>query len=243
MTSPSAGSTGRSSAAPDRSAELIPWGYWVHTSGEPAVANAIARSLEAAEHTVVEFYEDFLGRNPAPNGYNGPGVDPGVASWAGQILAGVSLDTVMEDFIASPEFLADAGGTTDGFITRVYQTVLGRAADSVGYTSWVNTVNAMVRNGPSGVQDQNIRLYVAQGFITSTEFRTDAILGMYGSYPSGAGSFLFIPNLLDRSQLRRSGPPQADINSWLGQWGSANNLLALEIGFASSSEFVAVPRS
>jgi hypothetical protein len=66
------------------------------------------------------------------------------------------------------------------FVTHLYQDVLGRPPDSVGFNNWVNEVSS----GTNTTGD------VAIAFLTSDEYRTNTIVGYYqaqlGRTPSAA---------------------------------------------------------
>ena len=77
---------------------------------------------------VYRVYQASLGR--APDG-------SGLANWTHALEAGGSLQTVVNGFIGSPEFLARYGvAGDDQFIALLYQNVLHRAPDDQGLANW-----------------------------------------------------------------------------------------------------------
>ena len=87
------------------------------------------------------------------------------------MAAGTTVEQVTASLIASPEFYAKQGGTNTGFTQGLYQSVLGRTADSGGLNAWV----AFLNNGGS-------RYQAALSFLTSTEYRTDLVQYDYTTY-------------------------------------------------------------
>jgi len=67
-------------------------------------------------------------------------------SWHRAIRAGAAtVDDVQRQFFSSSEFMALAGGTTEGYVRRMYDSVLGRPATASEVTVWVDAVNQMGR--------------------------------------------------------------------------------------------------
>ena len=83
---------------------------------------------------VQELYIGYLGRAADQAGLN---------FWVNAIQTGVStLESVALGFTLSAEYKAAYDGlTTTQLVARVYQNVLGRAADSDGLTFWVGEIN------------------------------------------------------------------------------------------------------
>ncbi|MDD2712561.1 MAG: DUF4214 domain-containing protein [Simplicispira sp.] len=68
--------------------------------------------------------------------------------YPGSGSTGNSLGQVSQAFAQSSEFVATYGPLDNaGFVTRVYQNVLGRAPDAAGYTYWVGRLNAGMSRG------------------------------------------------------------------------------------------------
>ncbi len=107
------------------------YSYWksrldAGTSPE-AFARAIARTPEAVGRVVDDAYQTMLGR---------PADAAGRAFWVGRLLRHGRYDQLLADLAASGEFWSKAGGTNVGFVTRVYEQLLGRAPDTAGLDFW-----------------------------------------------------------------------------------------------------------
>jgi hypothetical protein len=108
-------------------------------------------------------YQTVLGR---------AGDSAGVAYWVGQLQSGGTTDEQLEAlFLGSDEFYADNGGTDNGFLNGLYQTVLGRAPDSAGESNWL----AALGNGWSRTQ-------VAYAFTDSSEQLSQKVIGYYQTF-------------------------------------------------------------
>ncbi|HYI61661.1 MAG TPA: DUF4214 domain-containing protein, partial [Acidimicrobiales bacterium] len=92
-----------------------------------ALARAIARTPEAVGRVVDDAYETMLGRSADAEGR---------AFWTARLLADGRYERLLADLAASPEFDTLAGGTDAGFVTRVYERLLGRAPDAAGLDFW-----------------------------------------------------------------------------------------------------------
>ncbi len=68
----------------------------------------------------------------------------GLGFWISGMDGGVSLNTVVQGFVNSAEFKAVYGTspTNAQIVTRFYDNVLGRAADSGGYNYWLGVLNS-----------------------------------------------------------------------------------------------------
>ncbi len=83
---------------------------------------------------VTRLYQAALGRAPD---------QAGLGYWVRSVQAGAPLDALSSSFLGSAEFTARFGTLDNaGFVTRLYQNVLGRAPDPSGYTYWVNQLSA-----------------------------------------------------------------------------------------------------
>ena len=68
----------------------------------------------------------------------------GLGFWISGMDGGVSLNAVAQGFVNSAEFKAVYGAspTNAEIVTRFYDNVLGRAAESGGYNYWLNVLNS-----------------------------------------------------------------------------------------------------
>jgi len=107
---------------------------------------------------------------------------------------------------AAPAAVTPAANST--FVTHLYQDLLGRNADAAGLALWVNALN-------SGALS---RAQVADGFQSSTEFRTDLITSYY-------------TNILGRA------PDAGGFNTFLGQLQAGVSRDSIRASFFGSQEF------
>jgi len=136
--------------------------------------------------TVVDgLYAQFLGRAPDPAGR---------AFWIGQLQGGLSQASLVGLLAGSPEFLANAGGTTGGFVDDAYQTILGRAPDSGGRAYWISQVDGGTP-----------RSAVAFALYQSLESRMSRVADLYQLLlhraPDPAGQAFWANVLLSQSDL------------------------------------------
>jgi hypothetical protein len=140
-----------------------------------AVANSITASREFRSGLINQSYGNYLGRGPDSSG---------LENWLTAMNQGMQIEQMQAGFITSPEFIAASNGT-DGWITRLYQTVLGRSPAPSEVNSWAT---ALAR-GTS-------RTEAATGFLYSTERLTTVVNGYYlrllgrGIDSSGAQSWV-----------------------------------------------------
>ena len=84
---------------------------------------------------VVRLFNAALGREPDQAGLN---------FWATAIKNGVSLTSLADGFIGSPEFASRYGSdlSNEAFVTAVYKNTLGRDPDAEGLNFWVSALTA-----------------------------------------------------------------------------------------------------
>ena len=110
-------------------------------------------NVAAAE--VARLYDTTLGRLPDLLGLTG---------WTRALENGASLQTVVNGFTGSPEFLADYGNLNNNdFVTQLYANTLRRPPDPIGLTAWVGLLNS----------GQDTRAQVVLGFSDSPEHIAD----------------------------------------------------------------------
>lgn len=106
-------------------------------SGGPALVTSLTNSAEYIRLRIRQAYTEVLGREPEPGGMD---------HWYQTIRAGrATVDDVQRRFLSSDEFLSKAGGTNEGFVRRMYESVLGRTASSTEVTLWVGQIGARGR--------------------------------------------------------------------------------------------------
>lgn len=67
----------------------------------------------------------------------------GLCYWASRLADGMSLQQIAKSFFVQPETLAayPVGQSTEAFITKVYNNMLGRAPDAPGLSYWMHDVD------------------------------------------------------------------------------------------------------
>jgi len=119
---------------------------------------------------IYRLYLTALDRNPED--------DPtGCGFWIYQRDQGTSLDSIVNGFLTSPEFVSRFGGTTntnEAFVNLLYENMLGRSGQGdPGYDFWVGVLN-------SGAAD---RAQVVVGFMESPE-NVAAVAPIIGQTPT-----------------------------------------------------------
>jgi hypothetical protein len=194
-------------------------GAWVNalnagTLNQAGVARDVALSTEALDRLVNGLYLRLLRRNAAAGE---------LPEWVGFLQNGGTIEQVIVEIVSSPE---DAGlnGSGQFFVQSLYRNLLGRVGSASEVQGWLNVLPAL---GTAGV---------AEGFVTSPEFRTAVVVQLYGP-PSALTTlgqaqavFSLFPNLLHRG----AGPTAAEVSGWVN---SGLSLGAIELGFLSSPEF------
>jgi hypothetical protein len=190
-------------------------GGWVNllnagTLGPQAVAAAIARSPEGLGVVVDGLYGKLLGRAADAAGR---------AGFVNFLQRGGTVEQVILSMVTSPEYNAANGATDTMYVQSLYNHLLGRTGSSAEVASWVAAVPTIGRAG------------VANGILSSREFRTDEIQQLYGSPLAPVASVASaLPNLLHRP----SPPTAAEVNSWLS---SGLDILTIEVLFAGTPEY------
>jgi hypothetical protein len=111
--------------------------------------------------------------------------DSGMTSHLGQLVAGATQEQVFIDLAGSQEYFdTRGGGTNDGFLSALYQDVLGRAIDSSGKAAFEQALAQGTSRGQ-----------VAAQLFASAEYQQYLVAGYYSTYlhrtgdPSGVGFF------------------------------------------------------
>jgi hypothetical protein len=160
---------------------LTYWSTQLNNGATPnSVGMAIANSTESQTDIVTNDYQSFLNRAPDSGG---------LAYWLGHLQSGRTPDQVAAGILGSAEYFADHGSTNRGFISALYQDVLGRTPDSGGNTFWLNAL-------ASGVS----RTQVAFDFLTSPEAATDRVTsadysGILNRSPDSGGLYFWVTAL------------------------------------------------
>jgi hypothetical protein len=163
--------------------------------GAPAavVSTGVAKSLEGLGALVDGLYHRFLGRDADPIGR---------ANFIGWLQKGATLEGVIEAMLTSTEYQSHFHDNTD-FVQSLFQSLLHRTGDTTEVNNWLTQ---LAQSGRSGV---------AQGFLTSLEYRDDEVGDDYG-------------------QLLHRTPSAAEVNLWAT---SALDILSIDALMAASPEF------
>jgi hypothetical protein len=127
-----------------------------------AVAGDLSHSAEYYGNLVTAAYQQYLGRLPDPTE---------VAAWVGALQNGLSDERLEAGFIGSPEYIQDHGGPGKGWITGMYQNLLGRTPSPAEVNAWL----AALAGGASPTD-------VALGFAASPEREGQRITADYQTY-------------------------------------------------------------
>ncbi|MCR8547414.1 DUF4214 domain-containing protein [Salipiger sp. P9] len=124
---------------------------FVNNTADAARAYAMASSQALWSDDVYRLYQATLDREPEPTGF---------ANWTARLADGTELLDVISGFVNSTEFQNTYGALDNaGFVTLLYNNVLGRDPDATGLANWVARLD-----GGMG------RAEVVLGFSQSTEF-------------------------------------------------------------------------
>src|SRR5262249_50661604 len=114
-------------------------------------------------NAVQELYQDLLGR---------PADSTGLNSFVGFLGNGGTLEKVKEAIFGSPEYFQQRGqGTNSGFLTALYNDILGRGVDPAGAAAF----------GTELAQGRAHSL-AASEILTSTEGLRDYVAGLYTQF-------------------------------------------------------------
>lgn len=144
-------------------AGFVTWtGKLQHGAPYSDVANSITASTEFRSLLITDAYQHYLGRDPDADG---------LQFWLAQMRSGRHIERMQAGFVASDEFYGLGGGTPSGWVTLLYQVILGRDPGPSEVAWWVNAING----GRS-------RASVALGFLYSTEHLATVVDGFYVSF-------------------------------------------------------------
>jgi hypothetical protein len=128
--------------------------------------SGIVASREARTLQIDTWYSSYLGRAAD---------QAGLVTWLSALAHGDSYAVVKEDIIGSAEAFQLAGGTNQGWVTYLYQKVLGRTPSGSEASGWVNALNAGRMTRPQ----------VAAGFFLSREYTSNLVAQFYSTYRPG----------------------------------------------------------
>lgn len=139
--------------------------YWVGRLQSGVAKSTIAESIingrERRGAVIDDYYEKILGRSVDPSG---------LEFWLNVWTATGGPETVRAALIGSGEYFQKAGGTNQGAIQSLYNDLLRRSAVDSEEDYWLDVMGrAALAN-------------VAYGFVTSDEFRLQAVDQWYHDY-------------------------------------------------------------
>jgi PKD repeat protein len=114
--------------------ELTAWSAAVQAGWSPvAVAALFTSSTEYRTDLITNDYLNLLNRMPSAGE---------TAAWLGFLQSGLSDEQLTADFVATDEYFIGQGSTTTGWLSGVYQDVLGRSIDPVGLNALTTALNS-----------------------------------------------------------------------------------------------------
>jgi hypothetical protein len=132
---------------------------------EPLI-HAIISSTEARTRQINSWYQTYLNRSPDSTG---------LAAWLNALADGVSWAQAQAAFAGSPEAYADGGGTNSGWLTYLYQKILGRSPTQGELNLWLPLLSS----------GQLTRTQVATDFLLSAEKTNGLVDSFYATYQPG----------------------------------------------------------
>ena len=98
-------------------------------TSQSALVASLTRSDEYIWSRVAKAYREVLGREPE---------QAGALNWLNAIKAGqATVDDVQRRFYDSTEYYLASGGTTEGYVKRLFMTMLRRPASATAVSTWV----------------------------------------------------------------------------------------------------------
>ena len=160
----------------------------------------VLHSVEYRTLLIQGFYNTFLHRAATPTE---------LASFMAMLAGGATDEDVMAAILSSEEYYATrGGGTNSGFITALYQDLLGRSPSSAEQAQWDAAFGA-------GATRQQVALQV----LKSTEFRTRLLKGWFQAY------------------LGRQ-PTDVELNFYLSHFAAGETDEMIQAEILGSTEFV-----
>jgi hypothetical protein len=142
------------------------------------VVQALQSSAEYQTNVVNDLYVKYLGRQADPKG---------LADGVSFLQNGGDPRVLAANLIASQEFYTNAGGTDEGFLRALYQTVLGRDIDASGLESNLTQLQSVESPQVRPTEVAAERQRIAQALIFSQEARLATAEAFYAQYLGRAG--------------------------------------------------------
>nr|WP_252734772.1 DUF4214 domain-containing protein [Octadecabacter sp. B2R22] len=183
------------------------------------LAGVVDSAFDAVSSQIFRLYQATLDRTPDVTGLN---------NWADRLdSGGYTLVEVTHGFVNSPEFQKTYGDLdNEGFVSLLYENVLGRAPDATGLANWT----ARLDDGAS-------RSSVVVGFSESAEFKgTTEIESLSFSRAGLQSGFLDDVFRLYGATLDRV-PDEGGFGNWSLRLAEGTSYLTVVDGFTNSAEF------
>jgi len=193
--------------------ELTIWtGKLASGTSHADVAKALLGSPEHEQLLVGSIYTNLLGRAADPSG---------LSNFASQMAGNGDEAATIATIASSDEFFQRAGGSNDGFVSALYQALLGRAGEAQGMAFWQGRLAA-------GVSHHDIAL----GFATSPEFHDLSVNDPASHFAAEAGWY--------QTYLHRDGDPDGT-NFFVGQLSAGQSAQAVQLEMLTSAEYINRP--
>jgi phospholipase C len=166
--------------------------------GIGAVASMFTHSAEYYGTIVVAAYQNYLGRSPSA---------AETSAWVTLMQNGLTDEHLEAGFIGSPEYIANHGGPGAGWVTGMYQNLLGRNPSQAEVNAWVQALNA----GASPTE-------IAYDFAASPEREGQRVTADYDKYLGRA-------------------PSTAEVNAWVTAFENGFTNEDVIAGFVGSPEY------
>lgn len=162
------------------------------------VAMSLTHDTNYEASFVAAIYQQYVGRAPDLAGLD---------YWIGRMHDGLTDEQVEAAFTSTPEYVQVHGASDVGWVSGMYQDVLGRAADQAGLQYWTSQLQAGVS-----------RYQVALGLADSTEHEAIVVGNDY------------------QTLLGRSASP-GEINYWVSRFEQGTTNEQLLASFLASAEY------
>lgn len=181
----------------------------------------IATSMqgELGVDLVEGMYEKYLGRE----------VDAaGLAFWMNILNVHETLEQTESNLVATDEFFVKAGGTNDGYVTRLFELALGRAPDATARISF----DAALAGGMSREQ-------VAELVFGGNEYHAKTVAGYFASPDDGNDRFVEATPFIDDLDFLDRPADTAGLEMFTAAMDQGLTDQQVWADFLSSNEFFA----
>jgi virginiamycin B lyase len=144
-------------------------------------AQTILSCQEYQTDEVTQLYQATLHRNPDP---------AGLSSFVSFLAAGNSPTQAEATMLGSAEYFNNAGGTNPGFVTALYETVLGRQSDAAGAA---NVMQELAKGVSRRMAAQQV-LTSPEGISVEVQHLYQTLLGRAADPTGLAGGITLIEN-------------------------------------------------